>query len=78
MINWQTGVPKHSSAWYLVALLYKNNMGGTIGCATWDGENGWSVDQEYEEVIGHIPVRDLIKETSITWPEHLVPTSNKD
>ena len=60
------------SKWYLVAIMYKNGM-GTIGCATWDVEQGWSV-AEGDTVIAYIPVRDMIRINKIEWPEHLTPS----
>lgn len=69
MTEWASGTPKETG-WYVVAILYKNGM-GTIGCATWNGPLGWSLESDH--IIAFIPVNTLLLDSKVEWPEHLMP-----
>lgn len=64
---WQSGNPS-SSGDYVVAILYPNGM-GTISFSRFYLGNGWA---SRDNIIGYIPLPDLLDSLNITWPEHLI------
>ncbi|WP_238384991.1 hypothetical protein [Hahella chejuensis] len=68
-MEWQSGTPKKPD-WYVVAILYNNGL-GIFGCANWDADHGWSLKDD--NIIAYIPVIDLLRNSKVVWPEHLMP-----
>lgn len=63
--EWLSGKPT-KSGFYVVAVLYENGL-GSIETDYWDSEQGWSVECE---VVGYIPLRQVLNAAGIEFPEN--------
>lgn len=71
--QWQKGNPR-KAGWYIVAVLYDGGM-GYEACDYWDTEQGWTnhhTDTSGEKIIGYIPLRKVLNQANIEFPEDLV------
>ena len=70
---WQKGAPR-KAGWYAVAIQYDNGL-GYEACDYWDTEQGWTnhdADTPGEKVIAYIPLRKVLNQAKVEYPERLV------